>query len=412
MARKKRQFRREKYIVVSEYTGKNGNKSYYFTVKFDYAAMNGKTKRYSKSFNSRDYMSALDALDAACEHRDIMRAKLATDEALDKDTATVGDIWNCFEEAMALSHNTYMMYYYLYKIYIKDKYETTRIADITEYDINQSIKAGIETRSQQGLSKIRTTWHYLYKIANQKKIINYDLTTNIQLPKSKKIQKEHDSTVSAEDLVKLIEYLRTYDKRGEERKYNYNMISYALLTMWYTGCRPAEIFALRKDQYREDGLHVGNRVTIDKDNKTKISPPKTEESIRVMHLTDDCRQVIEEAMTLSDSEYLFPDYQGRLFNTSKVSEWISKAARACKIDFRSYDLRHEFATGLLTGKYGEAVDPRTVQELMGHKYPTMTLRYARSNTDLKKSAISLIENPLSNAKNDVKSGNPDEKSRK
>lgn len=55
-------------------------------------------------------------------------------------------------------------------------------------------------------------------------------------------------------------------------------------------------------------------------------------------------------------------------------------------DFRIHDLRHTFASQLLM-KGGSLKD---VQELLGHKTMTMTLRYAHLTQEHKRKAVNLL----------------------
>jgi site-specific recombinase XerD len=58
---------------------------------------------------------------------------------------------------------------------------------------------------------------------------------------------------------------------------------------------------------------------------------------------------------------------------NKKPRWFTDAVREAKLeDFTWHDLRHTFASRLVMA----GVDIRTVQELMGHKSITMTMRYA------------------------------------
>ncbi len=63
---------------------------------------------------------------------------------------------------------------------------------------------------------------------------------------------------------------------------------------------------------------------------------------------------------------------GRVFS-NLVPRWFTDAVLEAQIeDFKWHDLRHTFASRLVMA----GVDIRTVQELMGHKSITMTMRYA------------------------------------
>ena len=63
---------------------------------------------------------------------------------------------------------------------------------------------------------------------------------------------------------------------------------------------------------------------------------------------------------------------GRMYANLKP-RWFAQAVREAKVqNLTWHDLRHTFASRLVMA----GVDIRTVQELMGHKSITMTMRYA------------------------------------
>src|SRR5439155_17839464 len=75
------------------------------------------------------------------------------------------------------------------------------------------------------------------------------------------------------------------------------------------------------------------------------------------------------------SEWVFPNQRGT--KPIKADNFVWRAFRpalasASIQNFRWHDLRHTFASRLVM----RGVDIRSVQELMGHKTITMTLRYS------------------------------------
>ena len=103
-----------------------------------------------------------------------------------------------------------------------------------------------------------------------------------------------------------------------------------------------------------------------------------------------------------DSDYVF---SGRIpsehIDESYVSHKFEKAVHKAKIkDFRFHDLRHTFASWLVM----RGVDLKTVQELLGHKTFTMTLRYAHLSPEHKKQAVDILDEKSKIIAQDARSG--------
>ncbi len=94
-------------------------------------------------------------------------------------------------------------------------------------------------------------------------------------------------------------------------------------------------------------------------------------------------QVLKELKKKSKSAYVFA-VDGKLPTKRGVQSRFRAALKRAGIkDFRFHDLRHTFASHLVMNR----ADLKTVQELLGHKTFSMTLRYAYLSSDHKRKAV-------------------------
>ena len=88
--------------------------------------------------------------------------------------------------------------------------------------------------------------------------------------------------------------------------------------------------------------------------------------------------------TLINSEYLF-SYDGK--RLSKVKRSFKRASKVAGIeDFRFHDLKHTFASHFVMR--GGTI--KELQEMLGHKNISMTMRYAHLIQEHKKKAVNLL----------------------
>jgi len=95
------------------------------------------------------------------------------------------------------------------------------------------------------------------------------------------------------------------------------------------------------------------------------------------------------------SEYLFTKNGLTLQRIDRA--FCSALRRAGIDDFRFYNLRHTFASHLVM----RCASLKEVQEILGHKSMTMTLRYAHLSQESKKRAVNLLNELTPYVKNDM-----------
>ena len=93
------------------------------------------------------------------------------------------------------------------------------------------------------------------------------------------------------------------------------------------------------------------------------------------------------------SEYVFTYKGKRIKNIKKAFKTVLKNAGIT--DFRFHDLRHTFASQVIM----RGGDLKDVQELLGHKSMSMTLRYSHLSQKQKKRAVNLLNGLTASARN-------------
>ena len=140
--------------------------------------------------------------------------------------------------------------------------------------------------------------------------------------------------------------------------------------MIYTGFRPAEFFALKKDAYRDGILTGGGKTKAGTDRKVPVSP-------KIVGIL--------ESKSQSGSAYLFPAEDGRQMGVEHFRKiCFDRLMNQLGIEGRRpYSCRHTFAN-LLKATNGSDVDKAA---LMGHADASMTKYYQSEEYDKLKAII-------------------------
>lgn len=141
----------------------------------------------------------------------------------------------------------------------------------------------------------------------------------------------------------------------------------------HTGLRRGEQFALKWANVN----FQTNVLTI---------PRSKHGEARHIPMNDQVIEVLRSLPSRMKSEYVFPSKTGKTplnANNFINRAWNPTLTAAGLEDLHWHDLRHTFASRLVMA----GVDLRTVQELMGHKTITMTLRYAHLSPTHQREAV-------------------------
>jgi integrase len=164
----------------------------------------------------------------------------------------------------------------------------------------------------------------------------------------------------------------------KSRKHLYWIVVCAL----HTGMRKGEILSLTWGQVRNGFIYLEQTKTKNK---------------REIPINEDLDQVLKEIRKAQEltSKYVFTYAQRTIHRVDRAFQGALK--RAGIEDFRFHDLRHTFASHMVM----RGASLQEVQELLGHKTVTMTLRYAHLSQESKKKAVNLLNGLTREDKTDM-----------
>ena len=158
--------------------------------------------------------------------------------------------------------------------------------------------------------------------------------------------------LSREEIQRLHRVLDHHAQRSESARQQADIIRLLLLT----GCRKNEIVRLRWQEVDGDRLNLAD---------TKTGP-------RRVYLNARARDIIERRMAQAESQWVFPSARSLAHPRGDgLALWYTVRREAGIDDVRLHDLRHTVATHAVM----HDVPLPVVARLLGHRRPSMTLRY-------------------------------------
>ena len=184
---------------------------------------------------------------------------------------------------------------------------------------------------------------------------------------------------------------------GAAGSYYYNLYRFALAT----GMRVGEIGALKNSDIKGGLIHIDrtltqteNGIEIGHDTKTKASKRQIPLNANIKSIISDQRKQNEILYGEPESidGLLFKGARGAIICERNITTDIARICKAQGIEpFTIHAFRDTFATRMIEA----GVNPKTVQELLGHGSFSMTMDlYAHVMTDTKKKAMEQAEKLL------------------
>jgi integrase/recombinase XerC len=249
-------------------------------------------------------------------------------------------------------------------------------------DILKSRSKGSRTRERDGsglssrsinrmLSSIRSFFRFL---------IDFDYKSPLAPDAIKLIKTERRESQVAEfdDLVKLVEYPSTFEKKKLVAKRNRAILE----LLFSTGMRISELTSLNLDDLD---------LSADRRNikKGKIFVMGKGKKQRFVYLTDRCKAHLEEYLRMRDDSFtaLFIPTRGTRITKEKIDK-VRISARYVQnrialyrrqlgiiVPTTPHSLRHGFATYLAE----QGASPAAIQHLLGHESLQTTTRYVHAS---------------------------------
>lgn len=327
---------------------------------------------------------------------------------------TLDDWHKIWRETYKVGHvkeSTLEVYDTNYRVYIKDKLGCFLLKDIKpamiQSLINQLYKSGLASGTIQ---LIRVILSNMFEFAIQEDLIVKNPCHNLQIPKKpKKVKK----VLSKDEEIIFM---------------NEAKLSSSYYPMYYTalatGMRVNEILGLTWDDidFKESMLSI-NRTLVFVNGKFAVQTPKTQKSKRVIPMNSKLKTLLANHKrnqnnlkiehserwkpydTMNDNNLIFTTRNGKPVNSKDLNKGIKRIlgninrkesiqAKEEKREpilienFTMHSLRHTFATKC----FELGIEPKIVQEILGHSNISMTMNiYTHPSEAIKKAAIEKIQ---------------------
>jgi len=262
---------------------------------------------------------------------------------------------------------------YNYKNHLKPAIGKKSLDLITPFDIEKIVLSLKKRKNKQGKPLAAATIKHqlillnrIFNVAEQWGIFSGQ--NPCKKVKKPKLNNQVTEYLSSNELSSLLDVLETWEDR---------MQASIVLFSLYTGVRPKEVFKL---EWRD----------IDYEKKTVTLRDPKGVLDQILPLSPKALNVLEDVPKEYDTPFIFYSVSGKQRKTIRHGWKQIKELAGIHKSFRYYDLRHNFASYLVSS--GESL--YTVQKLLCHKDSKTTQRYAHLADETLRDAVNLSDNLL------------------
>ena len=272
---------------------------------------------------------------------------------------------------------------------------------------NAMIEVDVEGRkgySSDSLAKMKSLLNRFFAYSIKQLYISSNPMEGVKVEKPYDLEKSNETTgvLSKEVRKSVLEFI-------EENSY----LKPILVVFLYTGVRPAELIALQWQNISFEERFIAIEEAVKRKSKTDadwnvtersvvLGPVKTKNGFRTIPLDDTALNFLCEWKLYCEtngvtSEYVFPVMRnGRDSKIGDMRKYSGLRALLRRFNEKHgfqgekitwYTFRREFATTLLEN----GVTVATVQKLMGHAKPEMTMRYSRVRDGAMEEAVASLD---------------------
>lgn len=293
--------------------------------------------------------------------------------------------WLEYYKCDVVAPNTLRHYKQVYYKHISPELGKMSISKITQLQV----KALLQRLDKHGYkyetkSKVKLILVDMFDRAIANELLKKNVAKGIKIPREE--QQEHR-------VLSLKEQMEFLD--CSKGTFYYNLFVVAI----YSGLRPGEVCALREDDLDFTNKKISVKRTLlyqklegDEGKEFHLGPPKTKSSVREVPMIGPCelalkKQILQHKAVMRKSPKTVPEeFQNLLFTTkfgTPINSEVLNAAIRRIIEeinlqkpyleemesFSAHSFRHTFATRC----FEAGMQPKMVQELLGHTNISMTM---------------------------------------